>query len=114
MKKVLNILLFISFVATIMAPVKGIYIHKLAATVLLLLNIIHLVVYRHKLGFKRWLLLATILISFISGLYCILRVQNLIILNIHRTVSTVLIFFLAIHIFVFYKTFLRKNDKCEE
>lgn len=31
MKKVLNIILFFSFIVTIMAPVTGVYIHKAAA-----------------------------------------------------------------------------------
>ena len=38
MKKSLNILLLISFVLTVMVPVTGIHIHKLAATVFLLLK----------------------------------------------------------------------------
>lgn len=36
MKKTLNITLFLSFIVTIMAPITGIYIHKLAAAVFLL------------------------------------------------------------------------------
>ena len=70
MKKSLNILLFISFViTTIMAPVTGIHIHKLAATVFLLLSMLHMVVYRKKLNCKRWLLLAIILKFFCQRIH---------------------------------------------
>lgn len=109
MKKTLNILLLISFAITIMVPVTGIHIHKLAATVFLLLSIIHTVVYRRKLSGKRWLLLATILISFASGLFGMILDQSLFVSNVHRVISIVLVFFLAIHVFVFHKNFFRKK-----
>lgn len=111
MKKSLNILLLISFITTVMVPVTGLHIHKLAATVFLLLNLIHIVACRKKLNFKRWILLAIILISFISGFVGMILEQMPIILNIHRIISIVVVFFLAIHIFVFHKSLLRKN-KC--
>ena len=103
MKKILNIALFISFVATIMVPLTGVHIHKLASVVFLLLNICHTIVYRKKLGTKRWLLLATIIISFASGLFGMILDQFPIILILHRAISIALVFFLAIHIFVFHR-----------
>ena len=109
MKKSLNILLLISFVITILAPVTGKHIHKLAATVFLLLNIIHIVVYRKKLNFKRWLLLAIILISFIIGFFSMLWNHIPVILKMHRTISIGTVFFLAIHIFMFHKSFRKKH-----
>ena len=39
MKKVLNIALLISFVVTIMVPLTGVHIHKMASVIFLLLNI---------------------------------------------------------------------------
>ena len=38
MKKALNMALFLSFMITIMVPVTGIHVHKLAATAFLLLS----------------------------------------------------------------------------
>ena len=103
MKKVLNIALFISFVATIMVPVTGVHIHKLASAIFLLLSMVHTIVYRKKLGVKRWLLLATILISFASGLFGMILDQFPAVLICHRAISIALVFFLAIHIFLFHK-----------
>ncbi len=107
MKKLLNIALFISFVMTIMIPLTGIHIHKLASTLFLLLSIAHTITYRNKLGAKRWLLLATIIISFATGLSGMILDQFPIVLILHRAISIGLVFFLAIHIFVFHRKFFR-------
>ena len=103
MKKVLNIALLISFVVTIMVPLTGVHIHKMASVIFLLLSIVHTITYRKKLGVKRWLLLGLILISFVSGLFGMILDQFPIVLILHRVISIMLVFFLAIHIFVFYK-----------
>ena len=103
MKKILNISLFISFVLTIMVPLTGVHVHKLASTLFLLLSVIHTIVYRKKLGTKRWLLMATIIISFLTGLFGMILEQFPIVLLLHRSISIALVFFLAIHIFVFHK-----------
>ena len=103
MKKILNIALFICFVATIMVPLTGVHIHKLASVVFLLLSLVHTVVYRRKLGAKRWLLLATILVSFATGLFGMILDHLPIVLILHRAISILLVFFLAIHIFVYHR-----------
>ena len=103
MKKLLNIALLISFLVTIMVPLTGVHIHKLASVVFLLLSIVHTVVYRRKLGAKRWLLLALIVVSFATGLFGMILDQFPIILILHRCISIALVFFLAIHIFIFHK-----------
>lgn len=103
MKKALNIALLISFIITIMVPLTGIHIHKMASVLFLLLNIVHTVTYRKKLGVKRWLLLGLILISFGTGLFGMILDHIPIVLILHRVVSIALVFFLAIHIFVFHK-----------
>lgn len=103
MKKTLNMLLLISFIITIMGSVTGIHIHKLASTVLLLLSVIHIVIYRKKLNWKRWLLSATVLISFVTGVFGMILEQYPMILSVHRVISTGVICFLGIHIFVFHK-----------
>ena len=108
MKKTLNIALLISFILTIMVPLTGVHIHKLASALFLLLSIVHTITYRKKLGAKRWLLMATIVISFATGLFGMILDQRPIVLILHRTISIALVFFLAIHIFVFHKN-LCKN-----
>lgn len=109
MKKMLNILLLISLIITMMAPVTGIYIHKLASTVFLLLNVIHVIIYRKKLTWKRWLLSAIILISFLSGLLAMILEQYPVALNVHRAISIGAICFLALHIYARRKSFYRQN-----
>ena len=103
MKRFLNIALLISFLVTIMVPLTGVHIHKLASVLFLLLSIDHTIVYRKKLGTKRWLLLALIVISFATGLFGMILDQFPIVLILHRCISISLVFFLAIHIFVFHK-----------
>lgn len=103
MKKVLNIALFISFVVTVMVPLTGVHIHKMASVIFLLLNIVHTITYRKKLGVKRWLLLGLILFSFVTGLFGMILDQLPVVLILHRCISIALVFFLGIHIFVFHK-----------
>ena len=103
MKKILNFALLISFVVTILVPLTGIHVHKLASVIFLLLSIVHTVAYRKKLGMKRWLLLGLILISFATGLFGMILDQFPIVRILHRVISIMLVFFLAIHIFVFHK-----------
>ena len=105
MKKALNIALLVSFIVTIMAPLTGIHIHELASVLFLLLSIVHTIVYRKKLGVKRWLLFGLIMISFATGLFGMILDHFPIILILHRSISIAVVFFLAIHIFVFHKKF---------
>lgn len=99
----LNWALLVNFVLTIMAPLTGGRIHKLASTLFLLLCVVHTLVYRKKLGGKRVLLLGLVLLSFITGLFGMILDQYPIVLMLHRAVSIGVVFFLAVHIFVFYK-----------
>ena len=105
MKKFLNIALLISFLVTIMVSLTGVHIHKLASVLFLLLSIVHTIVFRKKLGVKRWLLLGLIVISFATGLFGMILDQFPIILILHRCISIAVVFFLAIHIFAFHKKF---------
>ena len=105
MKKALNIALLITFVLTVMVPLTGIHIHKLASVIFLLLSVVHTIVYRKKLGAKRWLLLGLVLISFATGLFGMILDHLPIVLILHRAISIALVFFLAIHLFVFHKKF---------
>ena len=103
MKKLLNFSLLAAFVLAVMVPLTGLHIHKLASVLFLLLSIVHTLVYRKKLGWKRYLLLALVVISFATGLFSLILDQYPLILTLHRVTSIGLVFFLAIHIFVFHK-----------
>ena len=109
MKKLLNIALLISFVVTIMVPLTGVHIHKMASVIFLLLSVIHTIVYRKQLGVKRWFMLALIVISFATGLLGMILDQFPLILRSHRAISIGVVFFLAIHIFVFRKKLCREK-----
>ena len=103
MKKILNIALLLSFAATVLVPLTGIPIHKMASVLFLLLSLIHTVIYRRKLGAKRWLLLTIIAISFATGLFGMILDHIPMVLIFHRAISIALVFFLAIHIYVFHR-----------
>ena len=103
MKKILNIALLVSFIVTILVPLTGVHVHKLASVIFLLLCIVHTVLYRKKLGANRYLLLALVLVCFATGLFGIIFDQFPLILILHRVISIAAVFFLAIHIFVFHK-----------
>ena len=103
MKRILNFALLISFAVTIMVPLTGVYIHKLVSVIFLLLCLIHTLVHRKRLSVKRWLLFALILLSFLTGVFGMILEQIPFVLMLHRLISIVVVFFLAIHIFVFHK-----------
>ncbi len=103
MKKILNCGLFISFLLTIMVPLTGVHIHKLASTVFLLLSIVHTCIYRKKLNGKRWGLLLLIVISFVTGVFGMILHHIPLVLILHKTISIAIIFFLAIHTYIFHR-----------
>lgn len=101
--KVLNITLLICFIVTILVPITGVHIHKLASTLFLLLCIIHTIIHRKKLGTKSSLLLAVTLVSFLTGLFGMILDQYSIVLQLHKVLSIACVAFLAIHIFVYHR-----------
>ena len=105
--KVLNISLLAFFVLTILVPITGVHIHKLASTLFLLLCIVHTLVHRKKLGAKSFLLLAVIVVSFLTGLFGMILDQYPIILQLHRIISIASVAFLAIHVFVYHRRMCR-------
>ena len=108
-KKILNCLLLISFIVTILVPFTGIHIHKLASTLFLLLSVIHAIVYRKSLGAKKWGILFAVMISYATGIFGMILDQFPMVLQIHKVISIVVVFFLAIHIFVYHhKIFNRR------
>ena len=103
MKKGLNIALFISFVLTIMVPMTGIHIHKLASTIFLLLSIVHTIIYRKRLGAKKYMLFAMTILSFATGLFGMILDHIPLVLILHRGLSIMVVFFMAIHIFIYHR-----------
>lgn len=103
MKRVLDYSLAISFILTIMVPITGIIIHKLAATLFLILALIHVFLYRKRLDLKYILIIVLTIVSFVLGILGLALVEYPIILTLHRIVSIVLIFLLAIHIYKFHR-----------
>lgn len=103
MKKFLNIALLLSFLFTIMVPLTGIHIHKLSSVIFLLLSIVHTIVYRKKLGAKKYLLLFLTVLSFVSGLFGMILKQFPLIMMLHRCISIFVVFFMAIHIFMYHR-----------
>lgn len=108
-KTTLNFFLFISFIVTVLAPLTGVHVHKMASTLFLLLTIVHTIAYRRTLGTKKYLLLCTVVIAFASGLLGMIFMQIPGILLLHRAISIVSVFFLAIHIFVNRRCLLQKD-----
>ena len=102
-KKILNYLLLITFLLTNLVPLTGIPVHKMASTLFLLLCIVHTLVYRRKMGPKRYALLAIIFAAFFSGLFGMIFEEIPLILQLHKVISIASVFFLAIHIFLFHR-----------
>ena len=103
MKRVLDYSLAISFILTIMVPITGIIIHKLASTLFLVLALIHVFLYRKRLDYKYILIIGLTIVSFVQGILGLIMVEHPIILILHRTISIVLIILLAIHIYKFHR-----------
>lgn len=103
MKRVLNYLLAISFILTIMVPITGIIVHKLAATLFLVLALIHVFLYRKRLDYKYILIIVLTILSFVLGILGLIMIEYPIILVLHRTISIVLVCLLAIHIYKFHR-----------
>lgn len=107
----MNRLLLITFVVTVFVPLTGVHLHKMASALFLLLTIIHTFIYRKTLGVKKYLLLAIVFVSFLSGLFGMIFEQYTVILIIHKVISITSVFFLAIHIFVYHKRLLGKKGR---
>ena len=101
--KILAIALLISFIITILVPITGVHIHKLASTLFLILCIVHTIIHQKTFGKKGVLLLSVILVSFLTGLFGMILDQYSIILQLHKVISITCVAFLAIHIFVYHR-----------
>ena len=76
MKRVLNYLLAISFILTIMVPITGIIVHKLASTLFLVLALIHVFIYRKRLDLKYILIIILTIVSFVLGILGLIMVEH--------------------------------------
>ena len=103
MRKILNYLLAISFIVTIMVPITGIIVHKLASTLFLVLALIHVFLYRKRLDYKYVLVIVLTIVSFVLGILGLVLVEYPIVLVFHRTISIVLVCLLAVHIYRFHR-----------
>lgn len=101
MKRVLNKLLLFTFVLTILVPVTGIHIHKLSSTIFLLLCIVHTVMNWNEMNVRRYLVLGLVAATFVSGIFGMILEEYTWILTAHKMASIGVVFFLAIHIFIF-------------
>lgn len=107
MKKILSILLLVSFLATVSVPLTGVIVHKLASTVFLLLSLVHMVTARRKskLGL---VLLALVIASFASGILGMILEEYPVVLGLHKLLSMGSVFVLGLHSAVF---FCRKRER---
>ena len=101
--KILNILLLITFVITNMAPLTGIAVHKMVSVLFLLLSLIHTIIYRKKMNWKRYMVLGVIVVAFLSGIFGMVFDHIPMVSAFHTAISIVSVFFLAIHIFVYHR-----------
>lgn len=102
-RRILNAALLISFLITILVPLTGIIIHKLASTVFLLLCLIHTLLCRKGMTAKRIGLLTVVVLAFTSGVLGLIFDEIPLVMALHKCISIGSVFFLAIHIFVFRK-----------
>lgn len=101
MKKALNVLLMITFVLTLLVPLTGIVVHKMASLLFLLLCLVHTALHWRALNARRVTVLGLILASFLTGLFGLIWEEIPMVLGLHKAISIAVVFFLAIHIFVF-------------
>ena len=101
--KILNILLLAAFIITMMAPLTGMMVHKMASLIFLLLCLVHTIVYRKQMNGKRFVVLGMIVVAFLTGIFGMILDHIPMVLALHKAVSVVSVFFLAIHIFVYHR-----------
>lgn len=101
MKKALNVLLMTTFVVTLLVPLTGVVVHKMASLLFLLLCLVHTGLHWRTLNARRVTVLGLVLASFLTGLFGLIWEEIPMVLGLHKVISIAVVFFLAIHIFVF-------------
>ena len=69
MKRILNTLLFLTFILTLLVPITGVHIHKLASVIFLILCLVHTGVYWKKMNIFRFFVLGLIFEVFLTGMF---------------------------------------------
>lgn len=110
MKKGLHILLFAVFVLTVMVPLTGIHVHKLSSLLFLVLCIVHAGMCRKKMNVRRFLMAGLIFTAFLTGLLGMIFEEYPFVMSVHKVSSIGIVFFVAIHIFVFKSKILPKRQ----
>ena len=107
MKKILGILLLVSFLATVSVPLTGVIVHKLASAIFLLLSLVHIFTARRKskLG---WILLALVIAAFASGILGMILDDYPVVLGLHKLLSLGSVFALGLHSAVYFR---RKRER---
>lgn len=98
--QILNVLLLVSFAVTLLVPLTGVIVHKMASAIFLLLCVVHTIAYRKRLKWKGAAMLGLVLLAFLSGLFGMIWDQAPFILTLHKVISIGCVLVLAIHIFV--------------
>lgn len=107
MKKILGVLLLVSFLATVSVPFTGVIVHKLASTVFLLLSLAHIFTARRKskLGL---MLLALVIAAFASGILGMILDAYPVVLGLHKLLSLGSVFVLGLHSAAYFR---RKRER---
>lgn len=101
--KAFNISLAITFILTLLVPITGIHVHKLASTLFVLLCFMHTIKHRRRMGNKKYVLLFVIIAAFVTGLLGMIYDEMPVILALHKVISILAVGILAIHIFVYHR-----------
>ena len=100
MKKILGILLLVSFLATVSVPFTGVIAHKLASTV-------HIFTARRKSKLGLFLL-ALVIAAFASGVLGMILYDYPAVLGLHKLLSIGSVFVLGLHSALFFR---RKRER---
>ena len=107
MKRILHFLLAASGLLTLLVPVTGVVVHKLAATVFLLLCAVHAVQLRKKLRGRSLAMLAVVALAFVSGLFSLIFSDLPLVLAAHKLISLACVAGLAVHVVRFHRRLTR-------
>ena len=87
MKKALNVLLMTTFVVTLLVPLTGVVVHKMASLLFLLLCLVHTALHWRALNARRGAVLGLILTSFLTGLFGLIWEEIPMVLGLHKAIS---------------------------
>lgn len=107
MKKILSILLLVSFLATVSVPFTGVIVHKLASAIFLLLSLVHIFTAKGKSGLGL-MLLALVIAAFASGILGVILYDYPAVLGLHKLLSIGSVFVLGLHSAAFFR---RKRER---